>query len=46
MRRIAVFAPTIRALEEASLNAWPACQQLVDDGWLIRFNDGYTRRAN
>ena len=38
--------PTISALEEASLNAWPARQQLVDDGWLIRCNDGYTRRAN
>lgn len=44
--RNVVSYPTSRAIEEASLNAWPARQQLVDTGWLIRFHDGYTRRAN
>lgn len=36
----------IHALEEHSLNAWPSLQTMFYDGWVLRFSDGYTRRAN
>jgi N-acetylglutamate synthase len=36
----------IRFLEEISLNTWPAQHTQHFDGWILRFADGYTRRAN
>ncbi len=36
----------IRDMEELAINAWPALQTMLYDGWVLRFADGYTRRAN
>jgi len=33
-------------LEELAMNAWPSLQSVLYDGWVLRFADGYTRRAN
>ena len=37
---------TIRGLEERAFNAWPALQTVLVDGWVFRWADGYTKRAN
>ena len=38
--------PDPGAIEALSLRAWPATHTEHYDGWLLRFADGYTKRAN
>lgn len=38
--------PLVKRIEEACLNGWPALQEVVFDGWLIRLAEGHTRRTN
>ena len=33
-------------LEEASMNAWPGLKTVLDDRWVVRLGEGYTKRAN
>ncbi|SRR5581483_6715548 len=35
-----------QAIEELSLNEWPAMHTVLHDGWILRSAAGYTRRAN
>lgn len=41
-----VLTVAARRVEERALNAWPALQQVLYDGWIICYAEGYTRRAN
>lgn len=36
----------IRRLECLAFNGWPALRTVLRDGWVLRFADGHTKRAN
>lgn len=36
----------VQALETRLVNAWPAFEVEVADGWILRFAEGYSKRAN
>jgi len=40
------FIRTIRFYEELSFNSHPSLQTQYYDGWMLRFSNGYTNRAN
>ena len=37
---------TIHELEHFGFNAWPALRTILQGDWILRFADGYTKRAN
>lgn len=36
----------VQALESRLMNAWPALETQIADGWILRFAKGYSKRAN
>ncbi len=42
----ATSSPLVRDVEERAFNAWPALETRLVGGWIIRFGQGYTKRAN
>ncbi len=36
----------VQALETRLVNAWPALETQIVDGWVVRFAKGYSKRAN
>jgi N-acetylglutamate synthase len=36
----------VQALEMRLVNAWPALETQIVDGWIVRFAKGYSKRAN
>ncbi len=42
------FSPVAlsQRVEESCLNGWPALREIYCGGWVLRFSEGHTRRAN
>jgi len=40
------MAQDFRELERVAMRAWPCFETIEYDGWVLRFADGYTKRAN
>lgn len=38
--------PAIQYWEERTINGWPSLHTVIDQGWIMRFAEGYTSRAN
>ena len=43
---VSFMQPTVKMIEDFSLNAWPSHQIQFYDGWLLRFSYFYTHRTN
>jgi GNAT superfamily N-acetyltransferase len=43
---VVAAADEIRPVEAAAFSCPPSLRVTIDDGWLIRFGDGHTKRAN
>jgi N-acetylglutamate synthase len=46
LTRVYNMSDSIREIEHLTLRAWAALETEIYDGWILRFSNGYTGRAN